>query len=180
MAWNLSRKLSAMLVLAIHAAVIAVLLRATFQSAAPPERRETEMQIVLEQLPQKTATKSSRPSGGLTGTAVLPLPDFINPNPSPQALSLGQTLFGCNPENLRDLTHEQLAKCAKLSGNAYTAVSSGLPVYVKPPGPEWEGLRNSDLRARERNTADPCAIAKMGKMATSECYHDIVHEKGLW
>lgn len=172
-----SRKLSAVLVLVIHAVVVAALLRMTFQAEAPPERRETEMQVVFEQLPQKTVTKSRGQSGRPAGPGSLPLPDFVNPNPSPQALSLGLTLFGCNPENLRDLTTEQQAKCAKLSGNAYTAVSSGLPVYIKPKGPEWEGLRNSDLRARERNTADPCMAAKA---TGTECIHNIIYAKGLW
>jgi hypothetical protein len=173
---RLSRKLSAVLVLAIHAVVIAALLRATFQADAP-ERRQTEMQIVLDQLPQKTAPKSPAHGGGPPSAVALPLPDFINPNPSPQALSLGLTLFGCNPENLRDLMPAQQARCAKLSGNAYTAVSSGLPVYIKPKGPEWEGLRNSDIRARERNTADPCMAAKA---TGTECIHEITHGKGLW
>ncbi len=176
---TLSRKLSALLVLALHVVVVAALLRMTFEGEAPP-RHETEMQVILPQLPEKAPARASQPGNGPVGTAALPLPDFVNPNPSPQALSLGQTLFGCSPENLRDLTPEQQAKCAKLSGNAYVAASSGLPVYVKPPGPEWEGLRNSDIAARERNTADPCAIAKMGKMATTECYHEITHGKGLW
>jgi hypothetical protein len=172
-----SRKLSAVLVLAIHAVTIAALLRATFQSDTPPEQRQTEMQIILEQLPQKTVAKAPGQSDRATGPGSLPLPDFVNPNPSPQALSLGLALFGCKPENLRDLTTEQQAKCAKWSGNAYTAVSSGLPVYIKPPGPEWEGLRNSDLRARERNTSDPCMAAKL---TGTECVHEILYGKGLW
>jgi hypothetical protein len=53
----------------------------------------------------------------------------------------------------------------------------GLPKYVKLPGPEWEGLRNSDIRARERNTADPCLAAKATR---TECIHEILFGKGLW
>ncbi len=177
MAWSFSRKLSAVLVLAIHIVVIAAFLRASFQAETPP-RRESEILMSLEQLPARPVKPvPSKRRGGVTGNAALPLPDFVNPAPSANALSLGLTLFGCNPENLRDLTREQQAKCMKLSGNAYAAASSGLPVYIKPKGPEWEGLRNSDLRARERNTADPCMAAKA---TGTECIHNIIYGKGLW
>ena len=54
-------------------------------------------------------------------------------------------------------------------------MKDGLPLTIKPPGPE--GLRNSDIRARERNTADPCMAAKT---TGTECIHEILYGKGLW
>ncbi len=56
-------------------------------------------------------------------------------------------------------------------------MKDGLPVYIKPPGLAWERLRNSDLRARERNTAAPCMAAKA---TGTDCIHDVIFGKGLW
>jgi hypothetical protein len=142
-----------------------------------------ETMMVLPPLPETSTApvKGELRNGSATVTVPsdlkLPLATEVPPAAAP---SQGLPLFVCAPENLRNLSREEREKCLKLSGGRYLAMKDGLPKYVKLPGPEWEGLRNSDIRARERNTADPCAIAKMGKMAGAECYHDITHEKGLW
>ena len=163
----------------LHLVIIAALLRAVVLENLP-KKTESETTLVLLPLlerPQKAAAATAH-GGAAPGAVSAPLPSFVSPNaPSLQALSIGQALFGCRPENLRDLTPEQQDKCLKLARGRYVAMKDGLPVYIKPPGPEWEGLRNSDLRARERNTADPCMAAKA---TGTECIHEVIFGKGLW
>jgi len=48
------------------------------------------------------------------------------------------------------------------------------PLKLPPPGPEK--LRNSDIAARLRNTADPCLIAKQ---SGTECIHTILFGNAL-
>lgn len=139
----------------------------------------TALTMVMLSLPppQKAGPQTTSGSNNASGAIAAPPPVFVNPAPSAGALGLGQALFGCQAENLRNLSREQQEKCVKLSGGRYVAMKDGLPLYVKPPGPEWEGLRNSDLRARERNTADPCLLAKL---SGTECIHEVLYGKKLW
>lgn len=179
------RLTGAVLVAALHVPVVLGLL---YVNLAPGVREllaatPHETMVALPPMPQ-TSTAPVRGelrngSAAVTVPSDLKLP-FATTAPSASAPDLGLPLFACAPENLRNLSRQEQEKCLKLSGGRYVAMKDGLPKYVKLPGPEWAGLRNSDIRARERNTADPCAIAKMGKMAGAECYHDITHEKGLW
>lgn len=139
----------------------------------------TEMVLPLPPLPPKSTAPVKGPELSGAGSVVSPdsgSPFFSSPA---SAGALGEALFRCTPENLRNLTREEQEKCLKLAGNRYAMMKEGLPLTVKPPGPEWEGLRNSDIAARQRNTADPCAIAKMSKMAGAECIHEVLYGKGL-
>lgn len=168
-----ARHLSFALVLALHAAIVIVLLQTKFADA-PPRERDVEIPMYLEQLPPPKAAPSAKPGGGTPGSLGLPLPDFRNPSPSPNALDLGQMLSGCQVENLDQLTAEQRAKCARATGFNYARFADQPLKLVPPPGPEK--LRNSDIAARERNTADPCLIAKQ---SGTECIHTIIYGKGL-
>ncbi len=163
----------------LHGLIVAALLRAVVLQTLPQKSgsQTTLVLLPLPEQPQKAAAAKVH-GGSAPGAISAPLPQFVSPHdPSPQALSIGEALFGCRPENLRDLTKEQQEKCLTFSNNRYMAMRDGLPLYIHPPGPAWEGLRNSDLRARERNTADPCMAAKA---TGTECIHDIVRGKGLW
>lgn len=166
-------------VIALHIPVIGGLL---WVNLAGSTQRivETPRETVLF-LPLPAAKGSSAaPQQGREQRSLAPVP-FVSPNSyvSPQAAApfLGKLMFGCRPENLSSLTREEQERCNKLNPNAFAAIKDGLPVYVKPKGPEWEGLRNSDIRARERNTADPCMAAKA---TGTECIHDLIYGKGLW
>ena len=179
---GLSTKLTgAVLVVALHGLLIAGLL---FMDMAPGVVRlieqtphETEMVLPLPPLPQKSTALVKGPERN--GAASVVSPDTASPffPPPASAAALGEVLFGCTPDNLRNLTREQQEKCLKLAGGRYAMMRDGLPVIAKPPGPEWEGLRNSDLRARERGTSDPCMAAKA---TGTECIHEILFGKTLW
>jgi len=176
-----SRLTGFVLVVGLHGLLIAGLLSMRLAPAAlwlaPAAPHETEMVLPLPPLPQKSTALVKGLERNGAGSAVSP--DTASPyfSPSASAAALGAVLFGCTPDNLRNLTREQQEKCLKLAGGRYAMMKDGLPVSVKPPGPEWEGLRNSDLRARERNTADPCMAAKA---TGTECIHEILFGKTLW
>ncbi|GAA0550707.1 hypothetical protein GCM10008941_33330 [Rhizomicrobium palustre] len=142
-----------------------------------PTVSEAILEFPPQPQPEKAAPKAASGAAAASGTFQGPAPIFQTPNFSPQALGLGQAVFGCQPEKWQDLSREQQEKCAKLSGGRFVAMKDGVPVDLKLKGPEWEGLRNSDLRARERNTSDPCQAAKA---TGTECIHDIIYGKGLW
>lgn len=173
------RSTAAAAVVALHVLIVLGLLHAVI---VEPLTRQSENPLAMVMLPplekpQKAAPQTVYGAQSGTGAISLPPPVFLNPAPSAGALGLGQALFGCQPEKLRDLSREQQEKCIKLSAGRYVAMKDGLPIYIKPPGPEWEGLRNSDIRARERNTADPCMATKA---TGTECIHTIIYGKGLW
>lgn len=176
-----TRLTGAALVAVLHVALITGLLFANLAPGvvrlAEQSPHETEMVLPLPQLPQKATAPVKGPEHN--GTASVVSPDTNSPffSPPASASALGAVLFGCAPENLRNLSREQQEKCLKLAGGRYAMMKEGLPLTIKPPGPEWEGLRNSDIRARERNTADPCLIAKR---SGTECYHEIIYGKTLW
>jgi hypothetical protein len=176
------RLAGAVLVAGLHLPVIVALLTMNLAGDTRPFAIAPETMIVLPLVPKPARLPVQGPvrsgAAGVTVPSDLKLP-FAVP-PAANAPSLGLGLFACAPENLKNLSREDRDKCLKLAGGRYVAMKDGLPLYVKPPGPEWEGLRNSDIQARERNTADPCAIAKMGKMAGAECYHEVIYGKGLW
>jgi hypothetical protein len=179
------RLTGAVLVAALHVPVVLGLLVVNLAPGVREQLTGTppETMVALPPLPlPQTSTAPTRGelrNGAATVPSDLKLP-FATTAPSAAAPALGLPLFACAPENLRNLSRQEQEKCLKLSGGRYVAMKDGLPKYVKLPGPEWEGLRNSDIRARERNTADPCAIAKMSKMAGAECYHEVIYGKGLW
>jgi hypothetical protein len=178
------RLTGAVLVAALHVPVILGLL---YVNLAPGVRQWTgetprETMVILPPLPQpKTSTapiKGELRNGAATVTVPsdLKLP-FATAVPPASAPALGLPLFACAPENLRNLSRDEREKCLKLADGRYVAMKDGLPKYVKLPGPEWKGLRNSDIRARERNTADPCLAAKA---TGTDCIHEILFGKGLW
>lgn len=174
-----SRLTGVVLVIALHGLVIAALLSMRLapallrlDSAGPHE-----IEMVLAPLPKKSTAPVKGPERGGAGSVVSPATAGPFFSPPAAAAALGEALFGCTPENLRNLTREQQEKCLKLADGRYLAMRDALPRYIKPPGPEWEGLRNSDLRARERNTADPCMAAKA---TGTDCIHEVLFGKKLW
>jgi len=173
------RGLASAAVVLLHVLIVLALLHAVIVEPLTRQSGNPLTMVMLPRLeqPQKAAPQTVHGADTATGTISLTPPMFVNPAPPASALGLGQALFGCQPENLRNLSREQQEKCIKLSAGRYVAMKDGLPVYIKPPGPEWEDLHNSDLRARERNTADPCMAAKA---TGTECIHEILFGKGLW
>lgn len=175
------RLAGAVLVAALHIPVILGFLMTNLGPERPTAAIAPEALVVLPPLPpplaKVTAPRQGPVQNGAASATVssdLKLPFAM---PSASAPALGLPLFACAPENLKTLSREDRDKCLKLAGGRYVAMKDGLPVYIKPRGPEWEGLRNSDLRARERNTADPCMAAKA---TGTECIHNIIYGKGLW
>lgn len=176
------RLTGAALVAALHVPVVMGLL---YVNLAPGVRElltatPHETMVALPPLPLPKASTAPVRGELRNGVATVPsdlkLP-FATTAPSASAPALGLPLFACAPENLRNLSREEREKCLKLAHGGYLAMRDRLPVYVKPPGPEWEGLRNSDIRARERNTADPCMAAKA---TGTDCIHETLFGKGLW
>jgi hypothetical protein len=175
------RLTGAALVAALHVPVILGLMYVNLASGVqrPSVEMPRETMVVLPPLPQpKTSTAPTQ--GELRNGAAIAVPgDLKLPFGAPPAAApaLGLPLFACAPENLRNLSRDEREKCLKLANGRYAAMKDGLPVYVKPPGREWEGLSNSDIRARERNTADPCLAAKA---TGTDCIHETLFGKGLW
>lgn len=162
----------------LHVAIVAVLLSLRFgdnifvQSVHEPEH-ETILTLPPAAVPAKPVPGRSGPTSIIT----MPVPSFRNPNPSAEALALGTILYGCSLENRGQLTAKELSRCDRIATVDLSRLRDGLPKTVRLPGPAWEGLRNSDLRARERNTSDPCMAAKA---TGTECIHEILYGKGLW
>lgn len=177
-----TRWAAAVLVVALHVPLVAGLLYVNLAGGAL--RRATDAQpptALLQLLPPPPPQRVTAPAKGppQNGSGAFVSPDTVSPLFSPPAAApaLGLALFGCAPENLKNLTRAQQEKCLKLAGERYVALKDGFAPSIKLPGPEWEGLRNSDLRARERNTADPCQAAKA---TGTECIHEVIYGKGLW
>lgn len=167
-----SRVVIAAFVVVLHVLALAAWLSARWEVSSPP-RHENVVEMILSPLP-KHEIRKAKPAKGPPGYEGLPLPDFRRAAPSPEALSLGQVVFGsCRPENLAGLPREEREKCERLTGQSYAAYLAA-PLRLPPPDPAK--LRNSDIAARERNTADPCLIAKQ---SGTECIHTIIYGKGL-
>jgi hypothetical protein len=173
------RLTGAVLVAALHGFVIVGLLAIRL---APEVRRAAALPEAMIVLPALIARPVSAPHQGplRNGTAGITVPSDLKlpfAIPPAAAANLGLPLFACAPENLKNLGREAREKCLKLVQGGYLAMREGLPVSIELPGPEWKGLRNSDIRARERNTADPCLAAKA---TGTDCIHEVLFGKGLW
>lgn len=173
-----NRLTGALLVAGLHILFVTGLLTMNFakgvlsaQPAAPPV-----MEVILPHTP--LPQRSTAPSQGAeqNGTSFVPR-DFQSPfaAPSAAASALGTALFRCAPEHMGELSAEERLKCERMGGFSVTAFINA-PKYFAP---KPDKLSNSDIAARERNTADPCAIAKMSQMAGAECYHEIIYGKAL-
>jgi len=89
----------------------------------------------------------------------------INP-----AYALGQAL-ACGASSFEYLTPEGRARCRRAPWS-YKYDKNGVIVLDAAPRPvQEEKPRQSDIQAHERNTADPCAIARM---SGTECIDRVI------
>lgn len=134
------RLVGATLALAIQAGLIALLI---FSHApwAPPEKIARELTFVLPRLrpvapppaPARPGTPSRAPAAPLPlPPQVLPMPDSTVPAPPSQEIlrNLGQSLFGCAPENWSSLTPQQRSHCSRPGEGV--AIQQAPPLLVAP------------------------------------------------
>lgn len=171
------RMTGALLVAGLHVLLVAGLLAINFaegiRRVAPP----AEERIVMLNLPRaQLPTKSTAAQKGAERRGETVIPSDLKGDyfvPDGKAAALGMALFRCTPEHVKDLSPEEREKCARMGGFNLTAFMNA-PKHLDPPP---EKLRNSDIRARERNTADPCMAAKA---TGTDCIHEVLYGKGLW
>jgi hypothetical protein len=155
------RAASAALVLALHIAIVAMLLEMTLGTREA--RLEPEAVVTLEQrIELKPPPRHGAPSHGASGSAAITAP-LANPPmfAPPDVSAIGDVLFNCRPERLDMLSVEQRARC-KLAlggpqGNRWTA--------FKPPPSEsqYAELWQKAIKDRETPVRVPCASVSGGK-----------------
>ena len=149
----------------------------TIQRAMPPL-----LWLLLPRAPN--APSLSTPKKGKEAPREAPM-TFITPvtkQPPPEeainpAWALGQAL-ACGASTFEYLTPEARSKCKrppwhyKYDKDGYIVLDTS---QQRRPQEE-EKLRPGDIQARERNTADPCAIAKM---SGTECIDKVIYGNHL-
>jgi hypothetical protein len=160
---TIRRAVSATLVLLLHLLLLAALLRSVIHPSPPAAIREIFFQLAPRSErasplpPPPLPALLVPPRGGVTSGAM--------PSPAPAApdiRGLGQSLFGCAPETLGNLTPEQRSHCttgfARPDGNAVAAPSS----HVKNAA-RWEG----ELKARNTPGRIPCTYVAVTPVTQS-------------
>lgn len=161
-------------VFVLHLAILAALLHAVMVEPLDRRRRMERETIVPLMLPQRGQTsRASHKGAEQRGIAAFPnLTAGPFALPSPQAESLGKTLFGCRPENLARLSGQEQEKCERLNGFGYKAFADA-PLKIPP---HVDKLSNADIDTRIRNTVDLCMAAKA---TGTECIDTIIFGKRL-
>jgi len=152
-----------MLVLVLHAVIIAALLEVTLATRERPQ--EAEAVVSLEQiLNLKPGSPRSEPSRRAAGSrAITPPPVAFPVFEQPDVSGLGNTLFNCTPEKLDMLSQEQRTRCRLAlggpPGNRWTA--------FKPPPSEVQYAELWQKAIEDRNTPTevPCVAAGGGRVA---------------
>ena len=174
---------AAALVAVLHISVIFFLLQADWipRVRARPPAEAPLLWLLLPKAPgmSKLEQQRSQKPAAREAPKVYTLPITLPP-PSPNnaitdpALALGRAL-ACEANSFEYLTPEGRANCRRIPWN-YRYDKDGMIVldtHYKPPEPKPTA---ADIMAHERNTADPCAIAKM---SGTECIDKVIYGNHL-
>lgn len=130
----LRRPASALIVVLLHVALIAVLLHATFRTSSKPE----DVREIIFRLLRPAPRPERAPEAPRLIRPVAPSQSTVTPPPAQNGMSLQGLhgfLFNCAPENLSNLTPDERAHC--LSG------------ALAPTPDETNTLRNQPSRSRD-------------------------------
>ena len=142
-----------MLVLLLHLALLLGLLRAVTAPMQPPPIQAREM--ILRLMPQLKSPLAQRPASRAVASPQLrsPVVPLVRPPLAtvPDLSGFGRSLFGCAPENLGNLSHEERAHCdtgpMRPGANAMTEPQS----HVKDPS-----RRAAEMAAKNTPGRIPC------------------------
>ena len=185
---NAQRALGLALVALLHVLLLLGLLRNLTTPERPPPASTREMILrllpLLKTAPAQTAAPPAvaSPQPRLRVAPIVPPPAGTAPPPS--LSGLGQSLFGCAPENLGNFSREQRAHCTNGLRRPDDSVMIEPPSHVKDPA-----RRAAEMRARNTPAKLPCtymtnAPAPYGgvtpvPMTDSKCLLDGIFGSGL-
>lgn len=153
---SLPRRLTgAALVLLLHLVLLLALLRGVIN---PPRPRLVPRETILRFLPvpRMPLPTARAPAARQPVPRSLPVPEVTVPSPLPAPVlrNLGQSLFGCAPENLGNLSAEERARCSGMVGRAPGDSDVAMPrSHVKDPA-----RRAAEMRAKNTQGHLPCAM----------------------
>lgn len=145
------------LVILLHLLLLLAALHAITQPPGRP-RPQREMTLLLPRLPRSAPRTEALPPAAPSPRAITIPPPVVSAPPLPAAppatadlKALGESLFGCAPENLGSLPAEERARC----GNGIVP-SDGTTVaeprsHVKNPG-----LRAAEMEKKNTPMSVPC------------------------
>jgi hypothetical protein len=158
---NRSRAVSATLVLLLHLLLLIALLHSVIRPNRPAAMREIFFQFAprrepaIPLPPPPLPAMATPPRGGaLSGAMPSPAPA------APDIRGLGQSLFGCAPENLGNLTPEQRSHCT--TGLMRPDANAAPSTHVKDAA-RWEG----ELKARNTPGRIPCTYVAVTPVTQS-------------
>ena len=108
------RALGVALVALLHILLLAALLHSVIHPARPNAAREIFLRFMprmeMPKPPPKAPAESARPlRGGMPPTVMTAPP--VTVSPAPALRGLGQSLFGCSPENMESLSPQARGDC---------------------------------------------------------------------
>src|SRR5579872_3423044 len=164
------RLTGAILALSLQALFLALLIQ-SMNPASAPERLVRELTLILPRLrkTQPPLAPASATAPPRTLTAPLPAIPFT-PSPNapaaapPDIRHLGQSIFGCAPENYANLTPEQRALCPRPGeGVAIQNVPAFAPRSEVKDSAHWA----AELEKRNSPFVDTCMTFQRHAIATS-------------
>jgi hypothetical protein len=173
MAWTGRGPAIGMGVLALHALLIAFLIRAVVQPAAPPPERE--IQLVLVRLaPAKPVQKKPRLRGIAATPRTITLPRFyalppVSSPPDTALPGLGAT-FGCSASNYDTLSTARRAACGHGPWQFDRQARETAALSLPPPPHQ---MTPAEIAEHTRNTTDPCLAEKAAHLQF--CIYKIIY-----
>lgn len=172
------RGAAAMAVALLHVLFLVVLLRSIWVPAPVKLHEQRPLTWVLLTQPAKAPrvvpiNPKKKTENGAVSTFVQPR--FIRPPEENNAIDLGLALgrsLACGANSFEYLTSRQREACLHQPWHFVYDRYGNIVLDAQPRVVEEEKPRPSDLQARQRNTADPCAIAKMSH---TECIDRVIY-----
>ena len=147
------------LVVLLHLLLVMAMLQIVAKRPAAISVPEIFFRIAIPQRERATPLRSlplsppSRPSRGATVPGAQPAPGIAAPSvPAPDIGGLGQSVFGCAPENLPNLNAEQRSHCHGLTRPNDTLLVEP-PSHVKDPQ-----RRAAEMRTKNTPGRIPCTM----------------------
>jgi hypothetical protein len=144
-----------MLVLLLHLLLLLGLLRSLTVPVKIPHATPREMILrllpMLKSAPAENAAPPAVASPQLRSRVVPLVPPPVGNAPAPSLSGLGQSLFGCAPENLGNLSREQRAHCDTGLARPDDSVMVEPPSHVKDPR-----RRAAEMAAKKAPAKIPC------------------------
>ncbi|MDB5734538.1 MAG: hypothetical protein JWP16_555 [Alphaproteobacteria bacterium] len=150
-----------MLVLLLHLLLLLGLLRSLTAPIKSPHATAREMILrllpLLKSAPAENAAPPAVASPQLR-SRIVPVVPPPGSAPAPSLSGLGQSLFGCAPENLSTLSREQRAHCATGLARPDDSVMAEPPSHVKDPA-----RRAAEMRTKNTPGRIPCTYIAVDK-----------------